>query len=488
MPESEHELTPPRQTRLQAFYEDVVLPIFSTSQFDPESSPTFSFAHLLRAYSLVSSRAFQVSSYHSLALVPLADAFNHSDPPHVHFASDTWVCPECGRLEACPHDEDVAGAGVGPGGTGHEAEETVDMVSERAIEADEEVFNTYGAGMANAKLIASYGFLLEGNEHDVVSFEHDEVIDALASCAAQGAAPEQATLSDLVLQQQRAYRAAIGTQFDAVLAASASSTAAPPDSEHPLIAPSLPAGGNSLHFDADARLSPALWALIAVGALHAVRTPADERAAAVDGVEDARDGSLAPAGDQSAPQGSSSDRAVGADLSHPTLGEVQLSPPRKRSRIVSLPAPAWPTADELARMSSLVAARREQADGLSAPDSPDEKSVDDSPRSDEHGAFHSASPVEQRATDVAAGTVHELCRRRRATQKEPEWDAVRLLDEADRHRRTPMPNPAASDPRAGPQREGDAEGRSSDLEWALALEYLAGERLILERVASQWEL
>ncbi|GJN91965.1 hypothetical protein Rhopal_004993-T1 [Rhodotorula paludigena] len=195
-------------TRLQAFYDDVVLPIFSTSKWDPDTGPNFSFAHLLRAYSLVSSRAFQVSSYHSLALVPLADAFNHSDPPHVHFASDMWVCPECGRLEACPHDEETAivGAGTGAGAIADEnadgAEETVDMVSERAIEADEEVFNTYGAGMANAKLVASYGFLLEGNEHDVVSFEHDEVIDALASCAAQGAAPEQAPLSDLTSEQR----------------------------------------------------------------------------------------------------------------------------------------------------------------------------------------------------------------------------------------------------------------------------------------------
>ncbi|GAA5999992.1 protein-lysine N-methyltransferase [Rhodotorula paludigena] len=473
------------RTRLQAFYDDVVLPIFSTSQSGPESSPTFSFAHLLRAYSLVSSRAFQVSSYHSLALVPLADAFNHSDPPHVHFASDTWVCPECGRLEACPHDEETVTAGAGALADGHEdgAEETLDMVSERAIEAGEEVYNTYGAGLANAKLAASYGFLLEGNEHDVLSFHHDEVIDVLSFCAIQGTAPEL----DPMLQQHRAFRDAVATQIDAVLAASASTSAPPSDHEHPLIAPPLSAGGNSLYFDADARLSPALWALIAVGALHAVRTLADERAA-VDDIHDRHD-SLTVADDQNAPDGSACDRIVRADLAHSTPSEARLSPPRKRPRGVNLPPSTWPTADELARLFDLVAARRDHADGQAAPElSDEENSVVQSTTSDWHTVLQVASPVEHRAADFAARAVHELCRRRRATQEEPEWDAVRLLDEADRRRRTPMPDSSATDPRSEPQREDDAEGRSSDTECALALEYLAGERLLLERVSSQWDL
>jgi hypothetical protein len=36
------------------------------------------------AYALVSSRAFWVDAFHGLALVPVADAFNHSENNHVH--------------------------------------------------------------------------------------------------------------------------------------------------------------------------------------------------------------------------------------------------------------------------------------------------------------------------------------------------------------------------------------------------------------------
>ncbi len=44
-----------------------------------------SFLDLLHAYSLVSSRAFQVDGYHRTALVPLADLFNHQEANHVAF-------------------------------------------------------------------------------------------------------------------------------------------------------------------------------------------------------------------------------------------------------------------------------------------------------------------------------------------------------------------------------------------------------------------
>jgi hypothetical protein len=37
-----------------------------------------------RGYALVSSRAFWVDAFHGLALVPVADAFNHSEKNHVH--------------------------------------------------------------------------------------------------------------------------------------------------------------------------------------------------------------------------------------------------------------------------------------------------------------------------------------------------------------------------------------------------------------------
>ena len=45
--------------------------------------PTF--LDVMHAYSLVTSRAFQVDAYHGAAMVPLADIFNHREDNHVCF-------------------------------------------------------------------------------------------------------------------------------------------------------------------------------------------------------------------------------------------------------------------------------------------------------------------------------------------------------------------------------------------------------------------
>lgn len=133
----------------------------------------------LRAYSLVSSRAFQVDVWHGLALVPLADAFDHSDAHDVHFASETWVCPECGAFDLCEHDEDDdlehrKGSRLGPE---RSQDDTCELVSVRPIAAKQEVFNTYGgSNMTNARLLAFYGFILPANKHDTVSFTFDELV------------------------------------------------------------------------------------------------------------------------------------------------------------------------------------------------------------------------------------------------------------------------------------------------------------------------
>lgn len=46
--------------------------------------PECTWREFRRAYALVSSRAFWVDAFHGLALVPIADAFNHSEENHVH--------------------------------------------------------------------------------------------------------------------------------------------------------------------------------------------------------------------------------------------------------------------------------------------------------------------------------------------------------------------------------------------------------------------
>jgi SET domain-containing protein 6 len=52
---------------------------------------------------------------------------------------------------------------------------TCDMVANAFIAAGAEVFNTYGPALSNAQLICQYGFALDGNEHDVVSWDETEL-------------------------------------------------------------------------------------------------------------------------------------------------------------------------------------------------------------------------------------------------------------------------------------------------------------------------
>ncbi|OJT05111.1 Ribosomal lysine N-methyltransferase 3, partial [Trametes pubescens] len=129
----------------------------------------------LHAYSLVCSRAFLVDAYHGLSMVPVADAFNHTHENHVQLASEFDVCPLCGSLNECPHDrEDTPVHPSAPNWPPHTSPEdpsdTVDMVTVRAIPPGTEVFNTYGADLGNAALLARYGFALSGGDTDFVTF------------------------------------------------------------------------------------------------------------------------------------------------------------------------------------------------------------------------------------------------------------------------------------------------------------------------------
>lgn len=132
----------------------------------------------LHGFSLVSSRAFHIDAYHTLALVPLADIFNHSDTPHVHLASDHWVCPACGTLRECPHDEQGGGSAVGADHDLTGGNDTCDMVTELDVFAGEEVYNTYGR-LSNGRLLASYGFTLEGSEQDEILIDQSLVVEAV---------------------------------------------------------------------------------------------------------------------------------------------------------------------------------------------------------------------------------------------------------------------------------------------------------------------
>ncbi|KAJ7740230.1 hypothetical protein DFH07DRAFT_839274 [Mycena maculata] len=152
-------------SEIDEYFHQVVQQVYS--QVFESSSPAMvpSLHHFYYAYSLVSSRAFLVDSYHGLSMVPIADAFNHAQENHVHLESDFDVCPECGSLPRCLHDDtgdSVSRATAVP----DDADDFYEMVSNLPIPPNTEVYNTYGGTLSNAELLVQYGFILDVNEND----------------------------------------------------------------------------------------------------------------------------------------------------------------------------------------------------------------------------------------------------------------------------------------------------------------------------------
>jgi SET domain-containing protein 6 len=114
-------------------------------------------------------------------MVPIADAFNHTEENHVHLETDWQVCSECGSLEMCEHDAQENTSNVLGG---RKLEHSYDMVLNASLPTDKtgedgEVYNTYDSrGIDNVHLLCRYGFTLEGNSRDVVLFATEEVIEA----------------------------------------------------------------------------------------------------------------------------------------------------------------------------------------------------------------------------------------------------------------------------------------------------------------------
>ncbi|KAK9894159.1 SET domain-containing protein [Cystobasidium minutum MCA 4210] len=167
---------------VETFFNDLVMPLLSNGNSVHVDYTTFKLA-----FSLVLSRAFYVDNFHGLSMVPLADVFNHHYLPHATLQSDDIVCPTCGSRSECEHDHAPAKPSgsamieMGPSMSGlvqstasiqlGDADpsevDAVEMVATTSIEAEEEVFNTYGK-LDNAALLVNYGFMLEANEDDKV--------------------------------------------------------------------------------------------------------------------------------------------------------------------------------------------------------------------------------------------------------------------------------------------------------------------------------
>ncbi|KAL1744964.1 hypothetical protein HDZ31DRAFT_37479 [Schizophyllum fasciatum] len=158
------------QEAIERYYEEVVAPLCTISRARWSVTPTFK--GFTRAYALVCSRAFVTDLYYGPCMVPIADAFNHHAQNHVQLAVEHSVCPQCGSIEACSHDQNYTQNplfNVPSGDTGAAAEGTFDMVTTTYVAPMTEVFNTYGDTLSNAELLASYGFLLDQNDNDHLS-------------------------------------------------------------------------------------------------------------------------------------------------------------------------------------------------------------------------------------------------------------------------------------------------------------------------------
>ncbi|KAI9440492.1 SET domain-containing protein [Lactarius indigo] len=164
----------PLLSEILGFYSSVAAPLLKTAGFSPSES---GFQH---AYALVSSRAFMVDAYHGLAMVPIADAFNHSQDHTVHLESDYDVCTFCGSLSECPHDTENREDMAVPASRADAAdpENTCEMVANAPAAPGEEIFNTYGASLSNAELLMRYGFMLDANDNDVLTWTTKEIWDA----------------------------------------------------------------------------------------------------------------------------------------------------------------------------------------------------------------------------------------------------------------------------------------------------------------------
>ena len=90
------------------------------------------------------------------------------------------MCTSCGSLSECPHDLEVHGGVTtsAPGADAADPENTCEMVVNAAITPGSEIFNTYGSKLTNAELLVRYGFILDANDNDILTWTVEEILDA----------------------------------------------------------------------------------------------------------------------------------------------------------------------------------------------------------------------------------------------------------------------------------------------------------------------
>ncbi|KAJ3389937.1 hypothetical protein HDU92_000747 [Lobulomyces angularis] len=171
-----------------------------------------------RSHTLIRSRAFHVDDFHQDAMVPFADLFNHnSNGEHIHMENDDDICLRCGDIfcncddPPVPEEVELRQSIVSelygePLLSTYNSKknlkkykeeekhvfddlfsenETTDVdneeqylhiVTQKVVEKDSEIFNTFGK-LPNNLLLTRYGFLQDDNPFNCVSFSVKEFAD-----------------------------------------------------------------------------------------------------------------------------------------------------------------------------------------------------------------------------------------------------------------------------------------------------------------------
>ncbi|KAI8880388.1 SET domain-containing protein [Backusella circina FSU 941] len=220
-------------------YEEIIEPILEEHPYifvrNMEREDPYSFERFIKISTVISSRAFEVDSFHENALVPFADIFNHRiEDEQVHFQTEYDVCDACGAPDYCEHrylesleqeelaqkienddqegdedeeddeeweDEDIleeeletelpdlealeiAGVNFWDAEEEEEPVDSCDMVLGRNVKKGEEIFNTYG-DLPNGTLLSKYGFCQDNNKNDYITITEDSVVDCCLAITAE---------------------------------------------------------------------------------------------------------------------------------------------------------------------------------------------------------------------------------------------------------------------------------------------------------------
>lgn len=154
------------------------------------------------------------------------------------------------------------------------------MVSNLPIPPHAEVFNTYGERLTNAQLLARYGFVLEGNDNDTITFAPEDIRELRSSFSAA----EDAFVGMVRDALQRWPRYAGWSKSNLVYQpyqdATATARTVSPESVVERGVDGGPAGKTApLHMcmNSDAKISHTFWVCAALLALDMTPTPGTEQ-------------------------------------------------------------------------------------------------------------------------------------------------------------------------------------------------------------------